>query len=738
MLIVSADKDLMQLIEPGRRHVRSRLGRPRRAAHRRAGSVRLFRGRAGQGGRRPGPRGRLDRQRTRRAGHRGQDRRAAHRRVRRPRNPARPREPDQAAEAARGADAARERPADPHLETAGDPGAGRGARDAARISLATPTLDGQRARGFLQGDGADHDHPPRGRDVRLSTRPRSSRTRASSAPAGWQGEAGEAALAREQDAAATRTAAPAAATAADATAIATPADLARARAVEAKAPVDRAADTPRSRPSTSCPPSSPSPTRPGSSPSTSRRRRPTRCRRSWSACRWPSPREGLLSAVRPSHRPGRPFRGRRALAAGQMREEDADRGPEAADGGAGASQDRPRHEVRGSGSGPARRHRRAGRRHDADLLRARRRIDGGFARPRRSLPAIPRPQADRRSPTSPGAGRNAVGLARAPVEKAAEYAAEKADLILRLWRALRPRLVAERVSTVYETLERPLISVLARMERRGVAIDRGMLSRLAGDFSQTMARLEDEISRIVGGPFNPGSPKQLGDILFGQMGLPGGKKTATGAWSTTASVLEDLAAEGHELPGRVLEWRQVSKLKSTYADSLPGYLDADGARAHVLRARLDHHGAAVVVRTELAEHPGPDRGGPEDPPGLRRAEGAQADLRRLQPDRAAPSRPHRRHSGLEEGLFGRARHPRDDRVRDVRHANRRDARAKFAAAPRRSTSASSTASPPSASPTSSAFRARRRAPTSGNTSSASPESGTTWRRPRRRRAPTAT
>ncbi len=179
-----------------------------------------------------------------------------------------------------------------------------------------------------------------------------------------------------------------------------------------------------------------------------------------------------------------------------------------------------------------------------------------------------------------GSGRNAVGFARAPIDKATEYAAEAADVTLRLWRVLKPRLAAEHVATVYETLERPLVAALARMERRGVAIDRDMLSRLAGDFAQTMARLEADISRIVGGPFNPGSPKQLGDILFGQMGLPGGKRTATGAWSTTASVLDDLAAEGHELPARVLEWRQVSKLKSTYADALPGYVNPSTGRVH--------------------------------------------------------------------------------------------------------------------------------------------------------------
>ena len=183
-----------------------------------------------------------------------------------------------------------------------------------------------------------------------------------------------------------------------------------------------------------------------------------------------------------------------------------------------------------------------------------------------------------------GSGRTFVGLARAPIEKACEYGAEKADLALRLRRVLQPRIVAERMTTVYERLERPLVEVLARMERRGIAIDRNILSRMSGEFSQRMAGLEDEINTIVGAPFNPGSPKQLGDILFGQMGLPGGKKTATGAWSTTASVLEDLAAEGHQLPARVLEWRQIAKLKSTYTDALPGFVNPSTQRVHTAYA----------------------------------------------------------------------------------------------------------------------------------------------------------
>ena len=179
-----------------------------------------------------------------------------------------------------------------------------------------------------------------------------------------------------------------------------------------------------------------------------------------------------------------------------------------------------------------------------------------------------------------GSGRNFIGFARVPLDKATAYAAEDADVTLRLWRVLKPRLVAEGLTTVYETLERPLIAPLAKMEARGISIDRAILSRLSGEFAQGMARIEAEIYELVGAPFNLGSPKQLGDILFGQMGLPGAKKTATGAWSTSASVLEDLAEEGHQLPAKILEWRQLSKLKSTYTDALPGFVNPRTRRVH--------------------------------------------------------------------------------------------------------------------------------------------------------------
>jgi DNA polymerase-1 len=183
-----------------------------------------------------------------------------------------------------------------------------------------------------------------------------------------------------------------------------------------------------------------------------------------------------------------------------------------------------------------------------------------------------------------GSGKNKLTFDQVEIDKATAYSAEYADVILRLWNVLKPRLIAERLNVVYETLERPLVSVLARMERRGISIDRQVLSRLSGDFAQTAARVEAEIQEIAGEPINVGSPKQLGDIIFGKMGLPGGSKTKTGAWSTSAQVLDELAEQGHEFPKKILEWRQVSKLKSTYTDALPEYVHPQTHRVHTTYA----------------------------------------------------------------------------------------------------------------------------------------------------------
>ncbi|MBB4426747.1 DNA polymerase-1 [Bradyrhizobium sp. CIR48] len=183
-----------------------------------------------------------------------------------------------------------------------------------------------------------------------------------------------------------------------------------------------------------------------------------------------------------------------------------------------------------------------------------------------------------------GSGKGKITFDQVPIDKAAALSAESADVALRVWRVLKPRLVAEHMTAVYETLERPLVAVLARMERRGISIDRQVLSRLSGDFAQTAARVEAEIQEIAGEPVNVGSPKQIGDILFGKMGLSGGTKTKTGAWSTTAQVLDELAEQGHDFPKKILEWRQVSKLKSTYTDALPTYVNPQTHRVHTTYA----------------------------------------------------------------------------------------------------------------------------------------------------------
>jgi DNA polymerase-1 len=178
-----------------------------------------------------------------------------------------------------------------------------------------------------------------------------------------------------------------------------------------------------------------------------------------------------------------------------------------------------------------------------------------------------------------GTGKAQRTFDQVVIDDAVKYAAEDADVTLRLWQAFRPNLHRAQVTTVYETLERPLVPVLADMEMAGIRVDKAVLSRMSNAFAQKMAGLEAEIQELAGQPFNVGSPKQLGEILFDKMGLPGGEKGKTGAYATGADVLEDLATE-HELPGRVLDWRQLSKLKSTYTDALQDHVHPDTGRVH--------------------------------------------------------------------------------------------------------------------------------------------------------------
>jgi DNA polymerase-1 len=179
-----------------------------------------------------------------------------------------------------------------------------------------------------------------------------------------------------------------------------------------------------------------------------------------------------------------------------------------------------------------------------------------------------------------GSGAKQISFDRVPLDKATEYAAEDADVTLRLHEILKPALGPRGKATVYETLERPLPRVLADMELAGVKVDPQRLSRLSGEFAQKMAEHEDEAHKLAGRSFNIGSPKQIGEILFGEMGLPGGKKTQGGAWSTDVSVMEKLAAEGHDLPNAILGYRTYAKLKSTYADALKAAINERTGRVH--------------------------------------------------------------------------------------------------------------------------------------------------------------
>ncbi len=179
-----------------------------------------------------------------------------------------------------------------------------------------------------------------------------------------------------------------------------------------------------------------------------------------------------------------------------------------------------------------------------------------------------------------GTGKKQVSFAEVELKPATAYAAEDADVTLRLYHALKPRLQKERLLTVYETLERPMPQVLATMEAAGIKVDPDRLRQLSHEFGIKMVEAEGRAHQLAGHPFNLGSPKQIGDVLFGEMGLPGAKKTATGAWSTDVKVLEDLALQGHALPRAILDWRQISKLKGTYADALVTAVSPATGRVH--------------------------------------------------------------------------------------------------------------------------------------------------------------
>ena len=178
-----------------------------------------------------------------------------------------------------------------------------------------------------------------------------------------------------------------------------------------------------------------------------------------------------------------------------------------------------------------------------------------------------------------GTGKSLIAFAEVPPEAARDFVAERADAALRLHMLLKARVVRDRMTAFYETIERPLAPVVAAMECQGIKVDRAALAELSRDFTRRIAEIEQTIFRAVGNSFNIGSTKQLGDVLFEKLGLPGGKKGKTGAYGTDASILEELAP-WHEVPGQVLEWRQLTKLKSTYADALAEEIDHETRRVH--------------------------------------------------------------------------------------------------------------------------------------------------------------
>jgi len=179
-----------------------------------------------------------------------------------------------------------------------------------------------------------------------------------------------------------------------------------------------------------------------------------------------------------------------------------------------------------------------------------------------------------------GTGRNRISFAQVPIHNATAYAAEDADVTLRLWKCMKPKLRDNHALALYEQVERRLIPVLLDMERAGIKVDADDLRRMSLDFEQRMGVMEKDCHRLAGFEFNVGSPKQLGEVLFDKMMLPGGKRMKTGAWGTDSSVLQNLADQGHELPSRILEWRQLQKLKSTYADALVGQINPETGRVH--------------------------------------------------------------------------------------------------------------------------------------------------------------
>ena len=297
-----------------------------------------------------------------------------------------------------------------------------------------------------------------------------------------------------------------------------------------------------------------------------------------------------------------------------------------------------------------------------------------------------------------GTGRARLGIAQVPPERAMAHAAEAADVSLRLWHLLRPRLRATRSLAVYEQVDRRLLPVLMRMEQAGVRVDEAELRRMSADFAARMVVMEADIHAMAGHPFNLGSAKQMGEVLFDEQKLPGGKRTPSGTWSTDAALLQDLAEQGFPLPARMVEWRQLSKLRSTYTEALVEEIDRDTGRIHTRFAQaVASTGRLSSTEPNLQNIP------------IRTEEGAR--IRKafvaepghmlvscgLFPDRAPVDGARGRYRSVEGGVRDRAGYPRAHGLRSVRRADRGHGPHHAQTGRRRSTSASSTASAPSAS-----------------------------------------
>ncbi len=268
-----------------------------------------------------------------------------------------------------------------------------------------------------------------------------------------------------------------------------------------------------------------------------------------------------------------------------------------------------------------------------------------------------------------GSGKKQIGFEEVECDRAAIYSAEDADITLRLMEKLAPRLAETGQDKLFREVEMALLPVLIDMEWAGVRIDPVFLRQLSGELAAKLTALETKIHEMCGGPFNIGSPKQLGEVLFGRLKLARGKRTKTG-WSTDVEVLTKLAEE-HEVCARILDYRSLAKLTSTYTDNLPRLIHpGNRAHPHLLQPDGDRHGTALLQRPQPAEHPHPHRGGEPHPRGLHPGRGEPPALRRLLTGGTAHPRPPGRRAGAGGEFRPRRGYSPAYRQRDLRRLSR--------------------------------------------------------------------